>query len=155
MQRSTDRFLTTHTGSLPRPADLVAILNARELGGHVDAPAFTERVRRAIVEVVQRQAATGLDVIGDGEHGKVNWMAYARERLAGLEEIDSPPRFRGATRDSLAFAAAYEDARIMLAAPLPQATGGCSARPAAERPGPGSVGAACPRPSSEVARAGC
>ena len=116
MKRSTDRFLTTHTGSLPRPADLVAMLNARELGEPYDAKAFAARVGRAIAEVVQRQLDTGLDVIGDGEHSKFNWMAYARGRLTGLEEIDSPVRFRGATRDSIAFAGAYEDLKIMHAA---------------------------------------
>ena len=116
LQTSRQRILTTHTGSLPRPADLVALLNAKELGEAYDRAAFSARVRRAVAEIVQRQAATGLDVIGDGEHSKVNWMAYARGRLAGLEEIDSPPRFRGATRDSLAFPGAYEDARVMLAA---------------------------------------
>jgi len=110
------RTLTTHTGSLPRPADLVALLNTKEMGERYDAEAFSARVRRAIAEIVQRQAETGIDVIGDGEHSKVNWMAYARGRLAGLEEIDSPPRFRGATRDLLAFPGAYEDARVMLAA---------------------------------------
>jgi 5-methyltetrahydropteroyltriglutamate--homocysteine methyltransferase len=116
LKSSRHRILTTHTGSLPRPADLVALLNARELGESVDSAAFSARVRRAIVEIVRRQAETGLDVIGDGEHSKVNWMAYARGRLSGLEEIDSAPRFRGATRDSLAFPGAYEDARVMLAA---------------------------------------
>jgi 5-methyltetrahydropteroyltriglutamate--homocysteine methyltransferase len=116
LQFSRKRTLTTHTGSLPRPADLVALLNAKELGGSYDAAAFAERVRRAIGEIVRRQAETGLDVIGDGEHSKVNWMAYARGRLAGLEEIDSPPRFRSATRDSMAFPGAYEDARVMLVA---------------------------------------
>jgi 5-methyltetrahydropteroyltriglutamate--homocysteine methyltransferase len=116
LQFSRKRTLTTHTGSLPRPADLVALLNAKELGGSYDAAAFAARVRRAIGEIVRRQAETGLDVIGDGEHSKVNWMAYARGRLAGLEEIDSPPRFRSATRDSMAFPGAYEDARVMLAA---------------------------------------
>ena len=94
----------------------MAILNAREVGEGHDTAVFDERVRRAIAEIVQRQADTGIDVIGDGEHSKVNWMAYARGRLTGLEEIDSPPRFRGATRDSLAFPGAYEDARVMLAA---------------------------------------
>jgi 5-methyltetrahydropteroyltriglutamate--homocysteine methyltransferase len=113
---SQQRILTTHTGSLPRPADLVAILNAKELGESYDRAAFSDRVRRAIIEIVQRQAETGIDVVGDGEHSKVNWMAYARARIVGLEEIDSAPRFRGATRDSMAFADAYEDARIMLAA---------------------------------------
>jgi 5-methyltetrahydropteroyltriglutamate--homocysteine methyltransferase len=116
MKRSDHRILTTHTGSLPRPADLVAALNAKELGEIHDAGALNERVRRAIADIVRRQADTGLDVINDGEHSKVSWMAYARGRLAGLEEIDSPVRFRGATRDSQAFGAAYEDMRLMLAA---------------------------------------
>ena len=113
MQRSTDRILTTHTGSLPRPADLVTLLNARELGEPYDMAAFDARIHRAITDVVARQIETGTDVVGDGEHGKINWMAYARARLSGLEEIDSPVRFRTATRDSIEFAAAYEDLKIM------------------------------------------
>jgi len=116
MKRSDSRILTTHTGSLPRPSDLVEALNAKELGRNYDAHALAERVRRAIAETVARQTATGLDIINDGEHSKVSWMAYARERLSGLEEIDSPVRFRGATRDSLAFPGAYEDMRVMFAA---------------------------------------
>lgn len=116
MKRSDNRILTTHTGSLPRPSDLVEALNAKELGKSYDRHALSDRVRRAIGEIAARQTATGLDVINDGEHSKVSWMAYARERLSGLEEIDSPVRFRGATRDSLAFPAAYEDLRVMFAA---------------------------------------
>ena len=115
MKRSDQRILTTHTGSLPRPADLVEALNAKELGQSHDEGALDRRVSRAIAEIVQRQADAGLDVINDGEHSKVSWMAYARGRLSGLEEIDSPVRFRGATRDSLAFPAAYEDMKVMLA----------------------------------------
>ena len=116
MQRSTSRILTTHTGSLPRPADLVAMLNAKELGEPYDKAAFAARVKRAIAEVVRLQVDTGIDVVGDGEHSKFNWMAYARGRLTGLEEIDSRVRFRGATRDSIEFAGAYEDLKIMHAA---------------------------------------
>ena len=116
MKRSDSRILTTHTGSLPRPSDLVEALNARELGKSYDPRALADRVRRAIAEIVARQVAAGLDIINDGEHSKVSWMAYARARLSGLEEIDSPVRFRGATRDSLAFPGAYEDMRVMLAA---------------------------------------
>ena len=116
MHRSTSRILTTHTGSLPRPGDLVAVLNAKELGEPYDANAFAARVERAISEVVQQQVDAGIDVIGDGEHSKFNWMAYARARLTGLEEIDSPVRFRGATRDSSEFADAYEDLKLMHAA---------------------------------------
>ena len=115
MKRSSERILTSHTGSLPRPADLVAILNQKELGGAYDRATYEARIARAISEIVRRQADTGIDIVDDGEHSKVNWMAYARARLSGLEEIDSPPRFRGATRDSLAFPGAYEDMRVMLA----------------------------------------
>jgi 5-methyltetrahydropteroyltriglutamate--homocysteine methyltransferase len=115
MKTSTERILTTHTGSLPRPSDLVESLNAKELGADYSPKVLEQRVARAIKEVVRRQAQIGLDVINDGEHSKVSWMAYARGRLSGLEEIDSPVRFRGATRDSLAFPAAYEDMKRMLA----------------------------------------
>jgi len=116
MQRSTSRILTTHTGSLPRPGNLVAMLNAKELDEPYDKAAFAGQVKRAIDEVVRQQVDTGIDVIGDGEHSKFNWMAYARARLSGLKEIDSPVRFRTATRDSIEFAAAYEDLKIMHAA---------------------------------------
>jgi 5-methyltetrahydropteroyltriglutamate--homocysteine methyltransferase len=116
VKTSTSRIITTHTGSLPRPSDLVALLNAKELGQSHDERALDSRVSRAIADIVQRQADTGLDVINDGEHSKVSWMAYARGRLSGLRDIESPPKFRGATRDSIAFAAAYEDNRIMFGA---------------------------------------
>ena len=116
MQRSTSRILTTHTGSLPRPGDLVAMLNAKELDEPYDKSAFAARVKRAIDEVVQKQVDTGIDVVGDGEHSKFNWMAYARARLGGLSEIDSPVRFRTATRDSIEFAGAYDDLKVMHAA---------------------------------------
>jgi 5-methyltetrahydropteroyltriglutamate--homocysteine methyltransferase len=116
MQRSTDRILTTHTGSLPRPADLVALLNDKEAGKHYDQAAFDQRIGRAIFDIVKRQADLGIAIVNDGEHSKVSWMAYARARLGGLTEIDSPVRFRGATRDSMAFPAAYEDMKIMMAA---------------------------------------
>ena len=116
MKTSTARILTTHTGSLPRPADLVALLNNKELGESYDRAAFDTRIRQAIDTIVRQQADVGIDVVDDGEHSKVNWMAYARARLSGLEEIDSPPRFRGPTRDSRAFPQTYEDMRVMLAA---------------------------------------
>jgi hypothetical protein len=102
MRRSTDRILTTHTGSLPRPADLVALLNDKEAGKNYDKTAFDQRIRRAVSEIVGRQTEQGIDVVNGGEHSKVSWMAHARARLGGLEEIDSPVRFRGATRSSRA-----------------------------------------------------
>jgi 5-methyltetrahydropteroyltriglutamate--homocysteine methyltransferase len=97
MKHSTDRILTTHTDSLPGPADLVDLLNAKEQGEACDANHFDQRTRRAIFDVVPRQRDIG--IVGDGEHSKVNWMAYARGRLRGLTELDSPVRFRG-TREA-------------------------------------------------------
>lgn len=116
MKHSSSRILTTHTGSLPRPADLVGLLNSKELGSPYDKTVLEQRVKRAVSDIVDKQAAVALDVINDGEHSKVNWMAYARARLSGLEEIDSPVQFRGPTRDSIAFKDAYEDMRVMFAA---------------------------------------
>ena len=83
-------------------------------------------------EIIHRQVETGIDVVDDGEHSKVNWMAYARARLSGLEEIDSPPKFRGPTRDSLAFPQTYEDMRVMLAARSPAIVARRQVRPRAQ-----------------------
>ena len=80
MKPSSYRILTTHTGSLPRPPDLVAALNSKELGENYDRGVLSARIRRAVSEIVRQQADTGIDVIDDGEHSKVNWMAYARDR---------------------------------------------------------------------------
>ena len=90
------------------------MLNAKELGEDYDREMFADRVRRAIADVVQKQVETGIDVIGDGEHSKVNFTVYAHSRLDGLEETDDSVEAPGPTRDSLAFAGAYEDARHML-----------------------------------------
>jgi 5-methyltetrahydropteroyltriglutamate--homocysteine methyltransferase len=116
MKASAARILTTHTGSLPRPPDLVALLNRKELGDAYDDAAYRGRIREAVDAIVRQQTEVGIDIVDDGEHSKVNWMAYARARLSGLEEIDRPPRFRGPTRDSRAFPQTYEDMRVMLAA---------------------------------------
>ena len=85
MQRSTDRVLTTHTGSLPRPTDLLETMRAREGGQSVDRQAFEQRVREAVADNVRRQADAGLDVVNDGEAGKPSFNAYIMERLSGFE----------------------------------------------------------------------
>ena len=85
MQRSTDRILTTHAGSLPMPADLHAMLRAREAGEPYDALAVQTRLTRAIAEVVQQQAEHGLDILSDGEQAKTSFTTYVSERLSGIE----------------------------------------------------------------------
>ena len=85
MKRSTERILTTHTGSLPRPRDLTAMLEAMDAGTAPDPAAFEARVRRAVAEVVRRQVDAGVDVVNDGEQGKVGYSTYVRHRLTGFE----------------------------------------------------------------------
>ena len=70
MHRSRDRFLTTHTGSLPRPEDLIKMMYAKEEGVPVDPVALAARVKAAVAELVQKQAASGVDLINDGEMSK-------------------------------------------------------------------------------------
>src|SRR5438874_818351 len=84
MKRSTERFLTTHTGSLPRPDDLIRTMFAKEEGVPVDGAALAARVRAAVAEVVGKQAAAGIDVIDDGEMSKPSYATYPKDRLGGF-----------------------------------------------------------------------
>jgi 5-methyltetrahydropteroyltriglutamate--homocysteine methyltransferase len=82
--RSTEHFLTTHTGSLPRPDDLIRMMYAKEEGVPVDPGALAARVRAAVAEVVQKQAGAGIDVVNDGELSKPSYATYIKDRLAGF-----------------------------------------------------------------------
>jgi 5-methyltetrahydropteroyltriglutamate--homocysteine methyltransferase len=91
MRRSTERILTTHIGSLPRPDDLRRLLQARDQGEAYDRAALAGRVRSAVGEVVRRQAEVGIDVVADGEQGKNSFTNYIRERLTGFEAVNPDP----------------------------------------------------------------
>src|SRR5947209_840068 len=84
MKRSTERFLTTHTGSLPRPDDLIRMMYAKEEGVPVDREALAARVRTAVAEVVKKQADAGVDLINDGELSKPSYATYIKDRLDGF-----------------------------------------------------------------------
>jgi len=84
MKRSTERFLTTHTGSLPRPEDLIRTMYAKEEGVPVDPTALRTRIRDAVTEVVRRQADAGIDLINDGEMSKPSYATYVKDRLEGF-----------------------------------------------------------------------
>jgi 5-methyltetrahydropteroyltriglutamate--homocysteine methyltransferase len=84
MIRSTDRILSTHVGSLPRPEDLIQIMFAKEEGMPVDRVAMAERVRSAVGEVVSRQIEAGIDIVNDGEMSKPSYATYIKDRLAGF-----------------------------------------------------------------------
>src|SRR4051794_41117503 len=87
MKRSTERILTTHTGSLPRPQQLISLLYARERGGAVDEATFDQVVKDAVFDIVRTQLDVGVDVVNDGEQAKVSYASYPKDRLAGY---DSP-----------------------------------------------------------------
>jgi len=84
MKRSVDRILTTHTGSLPRPADLIRTMFAREEGVPVDGPALGARIRAAVAEVVRKQVDAGIAVVNDGEVSKPSYATYVKDRLTGF-----------------------------------------------------------------------
>jgi 5-methyltetrahydropteroyltriglutamate--homocysteine methyltransferase len=83
MKRSTDRILTTHAGSLPRPGDLLELIQAKATGRAYDPEAFAARVRRAVGDIVGKQTELGVDVVDDGEMGKPGFIPYVNERLSG------------------------------------------------------------------------
>ena len=86
MKRSSERILTSHAGSLPRPDDVRALLVAKHAGEPYDSAVFASRVRAAVRDVVRQQLASGIDVVNDGELSKINFTSYARERLGGVTQ---------------------------------------------------------------------
>jgi len=143
MRRSTDRILTTHAGSLPRPETLIESNRARLTGDVTDDDAFRTRLEDAVDDVVGRQAALGLDIPNDGEYGHsmgsridyAAWWTYVFERLGGTELADvglfelpvhrsepGDPRLTSFAdrRDRALFGAAYDDpaSGVMMGRPV-------------------------------------
>ena len=115
MKRSTQRILTTHVGSLPRPTDLLSMIQAKERGEPLDPEAYARRVKNAVAEAVHKQAESGIDIVADGEMGRFGFIPYVNERLAGIEPRKSPDRGSnwGQSREYLAFPEYYEWASQM------------------------------------------
>jgi len=84
MKLSTERILTTHVGSLPRSDAVTAMLLAKERGESVEPDAFRRVIREAVQQTVAREIATGLDVVSDGETGKIGYATYIKDRLSGF-----------------------------------------------------------------------
>lgn len=99
MKRSTNHILTTHTGSLPRPTDLVDMVLRREEKQPVDEEALAMRVRSAVAEVVLRQADVGVSVLNDGEQGKPGYSTYMKDRLTGFEGESTAATVSGEAKD--------------------------------------------------------
>jgi len=85
MKTSTDRILTTHTGSLPRPKPLIDLILGRERGEGIDAATFEAATAKAVDEIVAQQVAAGIDVVSDGEMSKPSYTTYIRHRVTGIE----------------------------------------------------------------------
>jgi len=90
MRRSSDRILTTHTGSLPRPVDLDQLIADKETGKAIDGAAFDKRVTAAVADVVASQLAAGVSVVSDGEMGKPGYSTYVKDRLNGFGGTGRP-----------------------------------------------------------------
>ena len=93
MQLGTERILTTHTGSLPRPGKLLEMVATGDMRRLQNDPLFHEQVRTAVNEMVRLQTATGIDVINDGEQSKSNYGIYIKERLTGFGGTGKPMSF--------------------------------------------------------------
>jgi 5-methyltetrahydropteroyltriglutamate--homocysteine methyltransferase len=91
MRRSTERILTTHTGSLPRPARVVELL----LAGHRGGAALDAAAAESIADVIGRQQAAGLDIVNDGEQGRTDYTVHVIDRLTGFAGETDAPRGTG------------------------------------------------------------
>ena len=91
MKRSTERILTTHTGSLPRPRAMLDLLLLQQRGQLEDETALLRSVRDAVGDTVAQQLACGLDVINDGEMGRVDYTVFVKDLLTGFEGESAPP----------------------------------------------------------------
>jgi len=112
MQHSTKRIITTHAGSLPRPADMIGALVAKAEGKAIDESAYSARLPGAVKEIVRKQIELGVDVIDDGEYSKPSFVTYVNDRLGGYEADPNAPR-RGSwadSREGLAFPEFYASA---------------------------------------------
>ncbi|MEX2034596.1 MAG: cobalamin-independent methionine synthase II family protein [Xanthobacteraceae bacterium] len=85
MKTSTNRILTTHTGSLPRPKPLIELILGREKGETVDDAKFEAETAKAVDEAVAQQVAVGVDIVSDGEMSKPSYTTYIRHRVSGIE----------------------------------------------------------------------
>jgi 5-methyltetrahydropteroyltriglutamate--homocysteine methyltransferase len=91
VKRSTDRILTTHTGSLPRPPRVVELLLAEQTRPGSQRAELDQAVAAAVVQVVKRQIDCGIDIINDGEQGRTDYTTHVKDRLTGFDGPSAPP----------------------------------------------------------------
>ena len=91
MKRSSTRILTTHTGSLSKPQGMLELLLADQTGNLDDRSSLNASVREAESGVVNQQVNSGLDIINDGEQGRVDYTVFVKDPLTGFEGESTPP----------------------------------------------------------------
>ena len=103
MKLSKDRILTTHVGSLPRPREVSDLLFAQDRGDNYDPAQFDATIRGGVADAISRQCEAGIDIVSDGEMGKISYATYIRHRLTGFEgdsarptpqDLDEYPEYR-------------------------------------------------------------
>ena len=104
MKTSTDRILTTHVGSLPRPDDLIEMLQLKDRGEAYDPVFFDQCVANAVDATVSRQVTTGIDLVSDGEMSKISYATYLKDRLNGFDGTATENRVAGDLLDYIDFA---------------------------------------------------
>jgi 5-methyltetrahydropteroyltriglutamate--homocysteine methyltransferase len=116
----SDRILTTHVGSLIRPPAVLAILEAIDRGETIDEQAREQTLATSVADIVRQQADVGVDLVSDGEIGKISWISYLYERLSGLEVRARRPgtSFMPPSRDRQHFPDFYADDDKQLAASM-------------------------------------
>jgi 5-methyltetrahydropteroyltriglutamate--homocysteine methyltransferase len=107
LEERNNRILTTHTGSLPRPDALSALLFTKMTKQPCDPAELSLRTQEAVAAIVKRQVDVGIDIVDDGEQGKTSFQAYAAERLSGIEPI-TPKAGERRTRENVAFPVFYQ-----------------------------------------------
>ncbi len=109
MNRSDERILTTHVGSLPRPTDLIEAIVAADRGEPVDPSEYDATLKSAVADIVTRQVGLGIDCVSDGEFSKRGFAVYAHGRLGGLTPSDrNRPSAWAGSREARSFPEFYE-----------------------------------------------
>ena len=105
-----NRILTSHVGSLPRPVDLLDAMRGKYSGEAYDEAAFQQKVTEAVSNCVATQKALGIDIVSDGEQGKLGFYSYVRERLSGFELAEREPMeiMMGRSKEVRAFPEYYQ-----------------------------------------------
>lgn len=92
MNKSTDRILTTHVGSLPRPDELIQLMFAKAEGDEIESSLLDQKTQDAVIQVVNQQEKAGVDIVSDGEMSKPSYATYVAERLTGFGGTSNPPK---------------------------------------------------------------